>query len=183
MIEIQADMKLSNQHNIMAYGMVTIDRVLKFMVQLRKYTDKSGEAKMLLSYPRREQNGIWSDVVRPGQEMQKRIQEAVAIAVQREIERDMHLPDVEVIELNLSESQPASRTPIRAVATVQICGISITGITVKQGKRGLFINMPQYRQADKTYKDLIYAITKEMQDKISRSVITAYKQTEEDKNQ
>ena len=93
------------------------------------------------------------------------------------------MPDVEVIELNLSETQPASRTPIRAVATVRICGISITGITVKQGKRGLFINMPQYRQADKTYKDLIYAITKEMQDKISRSVITAYKQAEEDENQ
>ena len=180
MIEIQADMRLSKQDNIMAYGMVTVNRVLKFMVQLRKYVDGSGEEKMFLSYPRREQNGIWSDVVRPDQDMQKRIQETVAISVQREIERDIHLPIVEVVELNFSETRPASTTPIRAVATVQICGITIMGITVKQGKEGLYINMPQYRQTDKTYKDLVYAITKEMQNEISNSVIAAYKQAEEE---
>ena len=182
MFEIQADMKLSKQDNIMAYGMVTVDRSLRFMVQLRKYTDKNGEEKMFLSYPRREQNGVWNDVVRPNQEMQKKIQETVAIAVQKEIKRDMHLPHVEVIELMLSEIPPFSRTPICAVATVQISGLTITGITVKRGERGLFINMPQYRQPDKTYKDLVYAITKEVQNEISNTVIAAYKQAKEEDN-
>ena len=35
--------------------------------------------------------------------------------------------------------------------------------------------MPQYRQADGTYKDLVYAITKDLQEEISEAVIDAYR--------
>lgn len=44
MHEIQADMRLSEQDDVYAYGQVMIDRCIKFPVQMRRYIDnESGE--------------------------------------------------------------------------------------------------------------------------------------------
>ena len=64
MHEIQADMRLSEQDDVYAYGQVMIDRCIKFPVQMRRYIDnESGEEKAFLSYPRKEYKGEWKDVV------------------------------------------------------------------------------------------------------------------------
>ena len=67
MHNIQAAMQLSNQEKIMAYGMVTVDRSIRFMVQVRKYQTKSGEEKLFLCYPRKEEteHGVrWCVLIR-----------------------------------------------------------------------------------------------------------------------
>ena len=48
MHEIQAAMQLSKQDDIMAYGMVTIDRSIRFMIQLKKYQTGSGEETVFI---------------------------------------------------------------------------------------------------------------------------------------
>lgn len=174
MYDIHAAMQLSRQDDIWAYGMVTIDKSIRFMVQLRKYKADDGMEKMKLCYPRKEENGIWKDVIHPCEELKQEIQEAVVCAVKEEIERDLHLPAIEDI-LIMPEYEPVNgKVKVCGRASVQICGLWIEGITIKQGLKGFFINMPQYRQADGRYRDLVYAITKELQEKISDAVIAAY---------
>ena len=74
MHEIQADMRLSEQDDVYAYGQVMIDRCIKFPVQMRRYIDnESGEEKAFLSYPRKEYKGEWKDVVSPDQELRAKI--------------------------------------------------------------------------------------------------------------
>ena len=58
-------------------------------------------------------------------------------------------------------------------ASVQLLGLTINGITIKKGQRGYFINMPQYKSSD-GYHDVIYAIGKAMQKKISECVLQEY---------
>lgn len=175
MHNIQAAMQLSRQDNILAYGMVTIDHSIRFMVQLRKYTFESGEEKMVLHYPRKEKNGVWNDAVRPSEGLEEEIKKAVISAVKDEIKRDLHLPEIEEVIIIPEYVAKEKKIRICATASVKICGLWIDGITVKQGEKGMFINMPQYRQADGKYRDLVYAITRELQDKISTAVITEYK--------
>ena len=67
-----------------------------------------------------------------------------------------------------------ARARIVGVATVSVCGLTIRGITVKEGEHGLFVNMPQYRTEDGKYKDLVYGTSRRMQQKIARAVLEAY---------
>ncbi len=175
MHEIQAAMQLSKQDDIMAYGMVTIDRSIRFMIQLKKCQTGSGEEKVFIRYPRKKEGEEWVDVIRPGTEIEKEIQETVAKAIQKEIMRDLHLPMVEDVEIVLTDRDERRKVQICGRASVKICDLWIEGITIKQGTKGLFVNMPQYRQAEGTYKDLVYAITKDLQEEISETVIDAYR--------
>lgn len=179
MHNIQAAMQLSNQEKIMAYGMVTVDRSIRFMVQVRKYQTKSGEEKLFLCYPRKEENGTWSEVVRPDPEMGQEIQTAAVRAIQEEIIRDLHLPVIEDAIVTLDDYK-VGKVSVRGRASVKICGLWIDGITIRHGPKGMFINMPQYKQADGTYKDLVYAVTRDLQDKISSAVLDIYKRMREE---
>lgn len=71
---------------------------------------------------------------------------------------------------------PDARAYICGVASIQVLGLTIHGITIKQGQKGYFINMPQYKKAD-GYHDVIYATGKVMQEKIAEAVLKEYKKT------
>lgn len=174
MYEVQVDMRLSRQENIMAYGTVTINRAIRFMVQLRKSRDTDNKEKIFISYPRKEADGKWDDVISPDEDVKRQIEEAVTSAIKNEILRDLHLPPVEIVEITAVEPNADKKVPICGVATIKISGLTISGITIKRGKKGLFCNMPQYRQPDGNYRDLVYAITKDLQMKINTAVISAY---------
>jgi DNA-binding cell septation regulator SpoVG len=175
--DIQADMRLSNQEDVWAYGMVTIDNCIKFPVQLRKYKDEnSGKEKRFLSYPRREVRGKWEDVVHPGPELHNEILKTVGDALKQEITKDIHLPDVEVVSVTPinPKNVAGAKAVICGLATVKISGLTIQGITIKQGEKGLFINMPQYQNAG-AYKDIVYGTTKAMQQKLEDAILHLYK--------
>lgn len=176
MYDIRAEMHLSYNHDVWAYGMVTLEKCMKFPVQVRKYVEReTGEEKTFLSFPRRNKNGEWEDVIHPDRELKERILEAVGQAIKGEIQKDLHLPNVEVVSVNPIQPRvpPYAKAYIVGVASVKICGLLIQGITVKQGIKGLFINMPQYK-TDSGYQDIIYGTSKAMQEKISAAVIQGY---------
>ena len=178
MHDIQVTMRLSQQEKIFAYGMVAIDGGIRFMVQLRK--NKDGE--MFLGYPRREHCGEWTDVVRPDEVLKEELEKAVFEAARNEIRSGLYLPEIEEVTVTVLPNDQKHKVQICGVASVKICGMTITGITIKEGKEGLFINMPQYRQADGTYKDLIYATSKELQQRIATVVIDRYQKKRSGEN-
>lgn len=176
--EIQVDIRLTKDKSILAYGTVTVDQCIRFTVQMRKYVDKeTGEEKTFLSYPRRHVKGEWSNAVYPDKELQEEVTKAVIEAVKREIRRDIHLPELEDIQVTVLESQKrtGSAVALCGLATIKICGLTINGITIKESEKGLFCNMPQYKSGEE-FRDSVYGITKEVQQKIMEEILQVYRE-------
>lgn len=179
MHEIEAEMHLSLDKEILAFGMVTVDQCMKFPVQMRKYKDKNGEEKMFLSFPRMERKSGWVDVVHPSSELRQEIINVVGDAIKKEMRKDLNLPELESVEVTPVDPvgyPREAKARICGLATIQVCGLTIQGITIKQGERGLFINMPQYKNGEGSYKDIAYGTSKAMQEKIAQAVIDTYQE-------
>lgn len=179
MYDIEVSMRLANQGDVMAFGTVTIAGAIRFMVQMRKYITDRGEEKIFLRYPQRKTGDEWQDVIRPCRELKDEIQKNVVESIKRELVRDFRLPEIEDVRVETVED--AGNVQKKSVVTcgmasVLVSGLWIDGITIKRGTKGLFINMPQYRQPNGIYRDLIYAVTKKMQQDISDAVIGIYKE-------
>ena len=62
-MDIHVEMHLSYETDVWAYGMVTLENIIRFPVQLRKFKNKdTGEETSFLSYPRRERCGKWENI-------------------------------------------------------------------------------------------------------------------------
>lgn len=64
---------------------------------------------------------------------------------------------------------------IKAFANVTFDGcLVVTGISVVEGSKGLFVSMPQTIGKDKKYYDTVYPLSKEFRDNISNKVLEEY---------
>ncbi len=175
-MDIHVEMHLSYETDVWAYGMVTLENIIRFPVQLRKFKNKdTGEETSFLSYPRRERCGKWENILVPEKKLREEIEKAVGEKIKEEMRKDLYLPEIEILSISpiVPRYPPNAKAYICGVASVQLLGLTINGITIKKGQRGYFINMPQYKSSD-GYHDVIYAIGKAMQKKISECVLQEY---------
>ena len=153
--QIEADIYLAEKQEqedgVWAYGEVTVDQLMTFQVRVLTCTKENGEKSSFVTYPRRQRNGKWEDLVRPDKELREAVTKAVHQAIQNEITKDLYLPEVTVLHMTKLPVKKDQTVPILAVATVEVLGLTVSGITVKQGKDGLFCNMPQYYSEKKGY--------------------------------
>ena len=175
-MDIHVEMHLSYETDVWAYGMVTLENIIRFPVQLRKFKNKdTGEETSFLSYPRRERCGKWENI--PADSSSPALVSAwpVGEKIKEEMRKDLYLPEIEILSISpiVPRYPPNAKAYICGVASVQLLGLTINGITIKKGQRGYFINMPQYKSSD-GYHDVIYAIGKAMQKKISECVLQEY---------
>ena len=112
----------------------------------------------------------------PDQELRAKINQAAGEAIKKEISKDLNTPKVEVLSVTplALQKRGNAKVVICGVANIKLCGLTIHGVTIKQGQRGLFLNMPQYYAEG--YKDIVYGTTKKVQEAISEAVIKAYKE-------
>ena len=69
---------------------------------------------------------------------------------------------------------------MKAVASITIDNeFVVHDIKIIDGDKGLFIAMPSKKTLDGEYRDIAHPINSETRDRIQRSVIQAYKATEE----
>lgn len=52
--------------------------------------------------------------------------------------------------------------------------ICITGLKVVDGKSGLFVSFPQYKNNEGEYKDIVFPITNEFRKKLTKLVLSEY---------
>ncbi len=174
---VQAEMHLLSKErtNVWAYGLVTIDRVVRFSIQVKNIRRQTGDETYIFAYPRRQFRGKWENVVVPDSELEEQIKKTVMAEIQEEISKDLYPIPMEVISLTRLEKTETGIHSILAIATVQICGLQIKGITVMRGKQGLFCNMPRYNKGDSgNYRDLVYGMTKAVRDQINQKVLEYY---------
>lgn len=183
--QIEADIYLAekqeHEDGVWAYGEVTVDQLMTFQVRVLTCTKENGEKSSFVTYPRRQRNGKWEDLVRPDKELREAVTKAVHQAIQNEITKDLHLPEVTVLHMTKLPVRKDQAVPILAVATVEVLGLTVSGITVKQGKDGLFCNMPQYYSEKKGYRDVVHGTTKRMQEAVFEKVLATYEMAGKEK--
>ncbi len=183
--QIEADIYLAEKQEqedgVWAYGEVTVDQLMTFQVRVLTCTKENGEKSSFVTYPRRQRNGKWEDLVRPDKELREAVTKAVHQAIQNEITKDLHLPEVTVLHMTKLPIRKDQAVPILAVATVEVLGLTVSGITVKQGKDGLFCNMPQYYSEKKGYRDVVHGTTKRMQEAVFEKVLATYEMAGKEK--
>lgn len=183
--QIEADIYLAEKQEqedgVWAYGEVTVDQLMTFQVRVLTCTKENGEKSSFVTYPRRQRNGKWEDLVRPDKELREAVTKAVHQAIQNEITKDLHLPEVTVLHMTKLPVRKDQAVPILAVATVEVLGLTVSGITVKQGKDGLFCNMPQYYSEKKGYRDVVHGTTKRMQEAVFEKVLATYEMAGKEK--
>ena len=63
--------------------------------------------------------------------------------IRKEIIKDLELPEIVVQSMSLFPVQPKKTVSIVGIATVEVCGLTIKGVTVKQGTRmDFFVTCP-----------------------------------------
>lgn len=183
--QIEADIYLAEKQEqedgVWAYGEVTVDQLMTFQVRVLTCTKENGEKSSFVTYPRRQRNGKWEDLVRPDKELREAVTKAVHQAIQNEITKDLYLLEVTVLHMTKLPVKKDQTVPILAVATVEVLGLTVSGITVKQGKDGLFCNMPQYYSEKKGYRDVVHGTTKRMQEAVFEKVLATYEMTGKEK--
>lgn len=176
-MNIQVEIHLSYDSDVWAYGMVTLENIIRFPVQLRKFKNKdTGEETSFLSYPRKERCGKWESILVPDKKLREEIERAVGEKIKEEMKKDFYLPEIEILSISpiVPRYPPNAKAYICGVASIQVLGLTIHGITIKQGQKGYFINMPQYEKEGR-YHDVVYATGKPLQEKIAETVIKEYK--------
>lgn len=160
-----------------ASGWVEIENCIKFPVKVRRYTDKeSGKEKMFVTYPQRKNGSGYEGIVYPhDKEVRKEIEDVVLKEVQKEAVKNFLLPKVENVRVSLVQQRTEKAVSLRGLATLKIAGITINGITIKEGKNGLFVQMPQYKSGGE-YKDTVYGTNKGIYELIKTEVLKAYEE-------
>ena len=157
-----------------ASGWVEIENCIKFPVKVRKYIDQEGQQKMFVSYPQRKNGVKYEGVVYPhDKEVRKEIEEKVLDAVQYEVVKDINLPAIEAVRVSPIRQTKTAAVVLRGVATIKIAGMTINGITIKEGQKGLFVQMPQYRSGGE-YRDTVYGTNAGIHALIKDEVLKAY---------
>jgi len=68
-----------------------------------------------------------------------------------------------------------SDSKLKAFVDVSISGIVVKGFSVVDGSKGLFVSMPRHQGKDGKWYDTVYPTTKELKQKLSEAVLSAYK--------
>lgn len=178
-IDVRIRIPKEEKSGVFVYAVVTVDDFIRFQVRGQKYPDReNGEEKSFYAYPSQKRGEDWQNVVLADEELKKQIQEAIGEKI-----REMYLKssfsylekitNVSVNPIN-QEKELTDKVIVRAVADVEISGLTIKGITLKESEKGFFINMPQYQDGTGAYSDLVYGVTAESQKALKEAVLTEY---------
>jgi stage V sporulation protein G len=64
---------------------------------------------------------------------------------------------------------------VRALGSIVIDdAVKVEGIRVIEGEKGLFVAMPQRKNKEEKYEEIVYPVTREAREQIIKTVLDAY---------
>lgn len=159
-----------------AYGWVEIEETFKFPVTILN----NKENKAFVKYPQVKKNdNEYSNVLFP---VEPNVREEVDSAILNELKhivtKGMNVPPITDVRINfLDESIQRGSITTKAIVSIKICGFAINGITVKEGRNGPFVQMPQHTTgegAQREYHDTVYGTSSFAQSAIKNAVLEEY---------
>ena len=177
-IQVQLYLPDQNQGTVWGYGTITLDQLLTFQIRILTCEKGAGIKEAFVSFPRRKQGERWEDLVIVEDSLRNQITEAVREAIRMEITKDLYLPTIEVLHLQVFPQ--GKKTPLVGEATIRVLGVTVKGILLKRGKYGVFCHMPQYYSEKKGYQDVIYSPSKRLRDAIFQAVLETYQERQKE---
>lgn len=159
-----------------ATGWVEIEGIFKFPVSVRKWLDdKSGKEMMFVSYPQRKDGDKYSGVVYPHDREVRNEIDRVVLEVTKEKLFAETVPDVNIDDVRITPLNQKTNSVVQklGIASVKMYGMTVNGIVIKEGRKGRFVQMPQY-QTQGQYRDTVYGVTAAIQRKIEDRVLLEY---------
>lgn len=176
-VNMRADIDgFDKKKSTVASGWVEIEGIFKFPVSVRSYHDEDkGKDMMFVSYPQRHDGDKYVGVVYPTdrnvrQDIDKAVLDATREKLFAELVPNVQIDDIRITPLNAKEGAVIKNV---GIATVKMYGLTINGIMIREGRKGLFVQMPQY-QSRGQYRDTVYGITTAIQHKIEDTVLERY---------
>ena len=175
-VQLKVDVENMETSNRIAYGWVELEGVIKFPVNVRKYTDKNdNKEKMFVSYPQKKTGSGYEYICIPTDpKVREEIDQKVLSEMSRWITKSIQTVPIEDVRITLLSPGKGLVKNV-GLATVKMAGCQISGIVVKEGQRGLFCQMPQHISQGE-YTDTVYATNSMMQHRLTEAVIGAYQQ-------
>ena len=151
-----------------AFGTVTIDRYIRFIVQVREVTIKE-QTQLKVCLPRQLLGDKWCDLFKV--DNMKEIENAVVAELSHLVVKDSleYFPIFKRVELEqVKEISAEGKDKITIIANVIVYfeHYSIRGITLKQYKQDFIVQFPQYKSGHK-YCDVIYFLEPKLKKKIN----------------
>ena len=155
-----------------ASGWVELESAIKFPVRVLQ----SKEAVAFVKYPQINKDGNWNNVLFPVEkDAKEEIDAAVLEELRMQIFKQFNVPDITSVRVTmLPEEENPGKVTVKAMATINICGCAINGLSVKDGSNGLFVQMPQYRDGEGKYHDYVYGTNTFVQSAIKEAVLGEY---------
>lgn len=179
-MNIKANMRVDfdsiKNTSTVATGWVEIEGIFKFPVSVRKwFDDKSGKEMMFVSYPQRKDGDKYSGVVYPHDREVRNEIDRVVLDVTKEKLFAESVPDVNIDDVRITPLNQKSDSVVQklGIASVKMYGMTVNGIVIKEGRKGRFVQMPQY-QTQGQYRDTVYGVTAAIQRKIEDRVLLEY---------
>lgn len=179
-MNIKANMRVDfdsiKSTSTVATGWVEIEGIFKFPVSVRKwFDDKSGKEMMFVSYPQRKDGDKYSGVVYPHDREVRNEIDRVVLDVTKEKLFAESVPDVNIDDVRITPLNQKTDSVVQklGIASVKMYGMTVNGIVIKEGRKGRFVQMPQY-QTQGQYRDTVYGVTAAIQRKIEDRVLLEY---------
>lgn len=162
-----------NQSSNVASGWVELENAIKFPVKVLQ-TKKN---MAFVKYPQIYRDEKWNNVLFPVEkEAKTEIDTAVLDELRMQLFKQFNVPDINGVRVTLlPDTEQTGKISVKGLATINICGCVINGLTIKEGTNGLFVQMPQYKDsATGKYHDYVYGTNTYVQAAMSAAVLDAY---------
>ena len=166
------------QGSRIAAGWIEVESAIKFPINVLRTKDNK---RMFVKYPNTPKGeGEYTNIVFPIQEgLREELDNAVIAEVHNELRKGLNNPEISSVKIHvLPQALKNGKISIKGYASVVISGIVINGIAIKEGMKGMFIQMPQSRDSTGQYHDIVYGTNATMQIQIENRVLDAYKEKE-----
>lgn len=177
-VDNEAMMSKSKKSRTVATGWVEVMNCIKFPVFVRTYLDKeTQEEKAFVSMPQRKGTKGYTNIISfEDKKIREEVEEAVLRNVLKQAVKAFDVIPIKDTKITLLPEDSRNRqVKIRGIASIRLeGGIRIQSILIKEGKNGLFVEMPQYF-SEGSYHDTVYGTSEAMRDELSEKILEAYK--------
>lgn len=154
-------------------GWVEIESAIKFPVNIMRTNDNQ---HMFVKYPFVKNGDGYFEVISPlDRETREELDKKILAEFHELNRRGFYNPEISEVKVKiLQEDIQYGKISVKGYASIRIEDFIIRNIAIKESYGELFVQMPQYRDENGTYHDLVYGSNDFMQLQIKKEVLHAY---------
>lgn len=156
-------------------GWVEMDAAIKFPVYIMRTTDNT---RMFIKYPQVKTEDGYLDVIYPlNKETREELNTEILKEFRKLVTKGFDNPEISDVKITIpKQDMQYGKITIRGYASIRVEDFIIKNIAIKESERGLFVQMPQYKDQNGEYHDLVYGTNDFMQIRIKNEVLAAYEE-------